>query len=95
METGCSDLYGVIYDLTIQYYPDPLHPPPNTLTKYLKYTRFIVRRPAVSFRCSSNTSSSSGSSSSSSSSSSSCCSTANQTLDPDVRSVFIIPSRKI
>ena len=29
VETGCSDLYGVIYYFTIQYYPNPLHPPPT------------------------------------------------------------------
>ena len=29
VETGCSELYGVIYDFTIWYYPNPLHPPPT------------------------------------------------------------------
>ena len=29
METGCSDLHGVIHDFTVQYHPNPLHPPPT------------------------------------------------------------------
>ena len=29
VETGCSDLYDVIYDFIIEYYPNPLHPPPT------------------------------------------------------------------
>ena len=29
VERGCSDLYGVIHDVTTQYYPNPLHPPPT------------------------------------------------------------------
>ena len=30
VETGCSDLYDIICQFTIQYYPHPLHPPPTT-----------------------------------------------------------------
>ena len=29
VETGCSDLNGVIYYFAILYYPNPLHPPPT------------------------------------------------------------------
>ena len=29
VETGCRDLYDVIYYLIIQNYPHPLHPPPT------------------------------------------------------------------
>ena len=29
VETGCSDLYGVIYYFIIYYYPHPLHTPPT------------------------------------------------------------------
>ena len=29
VEPGCSDLYGVIYYVTVQYYPNPLHSPPT------------------------------------------------------------------
>ena len=29
VETGCSDLYDVVHYFSIEYYPNPLHPPPT------------------------------------------------------------------